>query len=68
LLSMLSEEEGRDPQVMAAALRRLPQQPLPSAVDIPHLLDGMPAVNRLTRKWLDWGRAGCFAARARFRT
>jgi hypothetical protein len=32
------------------------------------LLDGMPAVNRLARKWLDRGRAGCFAARARFGT
>ncbi|MBO0736948.1 MAG: hypothetical protein J2P48_10325, partial [Alphaproteobacteria bacterium] len=66
LLAMLSEEEGRDPRVMAAALRRLPRQPLPSAVRIPGLLDGMPAVNRLARAWLDRGRDGCFAARARF--
>jgi len=68
LLSMLSEQEARDPQVMAAALRKLPERPLPSAVRIPGLLDGMPAVNRLARTWLDQGRAGCFAARARFGT
>ena len=35
LLRLLSEHEGRDPRVMAAALRRLPQQPPPSAVLIP---------------------------------
>ena len=68
LLSMLLEREARDPQVMAAALRRLPEQPLPSTVRIPGLLDGMPAVNRLARTWLDQGRAGCFATRARFGT
>jgi predicted glycosyltransferase len=68
LLTMLSEQQARDPRVMAAALRRCPQQPLPSTVRIPGLLDGMPTVNRLTRYWLDQGRAGCFAARARFGT
>jgi predicted glycosyltransferase len=68
LLATLSEEEGRDPHVMGAALRRLPQQPLPSNVLIPGLLDGMPNVNRLARYWLDQGRAGCFAVRARFGT
>ena len=68
LLTMLSEQEGRDPRVMAAALRRLTHQSLPSAVHIPGLLDGMPEVYRLTRGWLEQGRAGCFAARARFGT
>jgi len=65
LLAMLSEEEGRDPHVMARALRRLVEQPPPSAVLIPSLLDGMPTVNRLTRNWLDRGRAGGFSLRAR---
>ena len=65
LLTMLSEQEGRDPRVMAAALRRLTEQAPPSTVVIPGLLDGMPSVNRRTRKWLDEGRAGCFAARER---
>ena len=65
LLTMLSEQEGRDPRVMADALRRLTEQAPPSTVVIPGLLDGMPSVNRRTRKWLDEGRAGCFAARER---
>ena len=65
LLTMLPEQEGRDPRVMATALRRLTEQPPPSTVDIPGLLDGMPSVNRLARKWLENGRAGCFAARER---
>lgn len=65
LLTMLSEQEGRDPRVMAGALRHLTEQAPPSSVVIPGLLDGMPSVNRLTRKWLDEGRAGCFAARER---
>lgn len=65
LLTMLSEQEGRDPRVMAGALRHLTEQAPPSTVVIPGLLDGMPSVNRLTRKWLDEGRAGCFAARER---
>jgi predicted glycosyltransferase len=63
LLTMLSEREGRDPRVMAAALRQLTEQPRPSTVFIPGLLEGMPRVNQLARKWLDKGRAGCFAAR-----
>jgi hypothetical protein len=54
--------------VMADRLRRLARQPPPSSVLIPGLLDGMPAVNRLARYWLDQGRAGCFAARARYGT
>jgi predicted glycosyltransferase len=68
LLAMLSEDQGRDPRVMAGALRRLPHQPPPSAVHISGLLDGMPEVNRMARWWLDQGRAGCFAARARYGT
>jgi len=63
LLTMLSEREGRDPRVMAAGLRQLTEQPRPSTVFIPGLLEGMPRVNQLARKWLDKGRAGCFAAR-----
>jgi len=65
LLTMLSEREGRDPRVMAGALRRLTGQAPPSTAVIPGLLDGMLNVKRLVRKWLDEGRAGCFAARER---
>jgi predicted glycosyltransferase len=68
LLSMLSESEARDPRTMSAALRRLTRQPRPSAAFIPGLLDGMPTVDRLARYWLDQGRPGCFAARARYGT
>lgn len=68
LLSMLSEPEGRDPRRMCAAIRRVTQRPPPSATAIPGLLDGMPTVNRLAQNWLDRGRPGCFAARARYGT
>jgi predicted glycosyltransferase len=65
LVSMLAEEDGRDPRVMAAALRHLTQQAPPSSVVIPGLLDGMPNVNRLARKWLDRSRAGRVPAKVR---
>lgn len=65
LVAMLPEERGRDPQVMAVALRRLTNQPAPSEAVIPGLLDGMPNVNRLTKKWLARGRAPRVAVRSR---
>jgi predicted glycosyltransferase len=67
LVSMLPEERGRDPQAMAVALRRLTNQPPPSNAVIPGLLDGMPNVNRLAKKWLDRGRAARVPVRARLR-
>ena len=57
LATMLPEEEARDPEKMAAALRRLTDQPPPSATVIPGLLDGMERVNRLARMWLERGWA-----------
>ena len=65
LLAMLPEERGHNPQVMAVALRRLINQPPPSSVVIPGLLDGMTNVNRLAKKWLDRGRTARFPMRAR---
>ncbi|MFQ5984178.1 MAG: hypothetical protein ACE5LL_01520, partial [Alphaproteobacteria bacterium] len=56
LVSMLIDDGKRDPAVMATALRHLPQQPLPSDVVIPGLLDGLDNVNRLVRLQLA-GRA-----------
>jgi predicted glycosyltransferase len=62
LVTMLPDAERRDPRTMAAALLQLAQQPRPSSVVIPGLLDGMASVNRLARKWLAeergarWGR------------
>jgi predicted glycosyltransferase len=67
LVTTLSDEDGRDPRVMAAALRHLTQQAPPSSVVIPGLLDGMGSVNRLARKWLDAGRLARARPRARAR-
>jgi predicted glycosyltransferase len=55
LVAMLADENARDPVRMAAALLQLTQQAPPSAVVVPGLLDGMPNVNKLARKWLDRG-------------
>jgi predicted glycosyltransferase len=63
LVAMLTDEHERDPGVMAAALLQLSQQPRPSQVVIPGLLDGMASVNRLVQKWLAEGRAERLAGR-----
>jgi predicted glycosyltransferase len=65
LVTMLSDENARDPVRMAAALLQLTQQAPPSSVVVPGLLDGMPNVNKLARKWLDRGRHPRFASRIR---
>ena len=65
LVAMLSDDNARDPLRMAAALLQLTQQPPPSAVVVPGLLDGMPNVHKLTRKWLDLGRHPRFPAQLR---
>jgi predicted glycosyltransferase len=64
LVSVLPEDENRDPKRMAAALLQLRQQPRPSSVVIPGLLDGMASVNRLAQKWLAYGRPERFPLRA----
>jgi predicted glycosyltransferase len=56
LMTMLADENARDPVKMAAALLHLTQQAPPSSVVVPGLLDGMPNVNKLAQKWLDRGR------------
>jgi len=56
LMTMLTDENARDPAKMAAALMHLTQQAPPSSVVVPGLLDGMPNVNKLAQKWLDGGR------------
>ncbi|HTZ38456.1 MAG TPA: glycosyltransferase [Stellaceae bacterium] len=65
LVTTLAEESARDPRRVAAALLQLTQQAPPSAVVVPGLLDGMPNVNKLARKWLDRGRHPRFAGRLR---
>ncbi len=57
LARMLLAGDTRDPRIMAAALRALPQQPPPSNVVVPGLLDGRANVVRLTNQWLERGRA-----------
>ncbi len=56
LASMLPDDGVRDAAVMATALRQLPQQPRPSEVVVPGLLDGLDNVNRLVGRLLDHGR------------
>jgi predicted glycosyltransferase len=65
LVAVLPDTAERDPRTMAAALLQLMQQPRPSAVVIPGLLDGMASVNRLAQKWLNQGRAERMRVRAR---
>ncbi len=52
LMRMLSDERGRDPAVMAAALRALPTQRQPSEVVVPGLLEGLDNITRLVERWL----------------
>ncbi len=47
LVSMLPDDGQRDPHVMAAAIRGLSQQGLPSEVALPGLLDGLDNVTEL---------------------
>ena len=56
-MSMLEDDGSRDPSIMAAALRRLPEQPRPSSVVVPGLLDGLTNVNRLAEEHINRYRA-----------
>ena len=47
LSNMLLDDERLDPVAMAKAIRELPDQPLPSEVVVPGLLDGLDNMNRL---------------------
>ena len=49
LARVLLEEEGRGPRRMAGALRSLADQPLPSRVVEPGLLDGLDVITRRVR-------------------
>ena len=53
LLSLLQNEEPRDPPQMATALRQLTQQRPPSSVILPGLLDGLENINRLVSQSLE---------------
>ncbi len=68
LVAILDDTGRRDPAAMATALRRLPQQRLPSEVVIPGLLDGFVNLNRLVAMRLAEGdRAGGVARIGRSR-
>ncbi len=47
---MLEDDGVRDANVMATALRHLPQQAAPSDTVVPGLLDGLENVNRLAER------------------
>jgi predicted glycosyltransferase len=53
LIGMLSEDEHLDPAAMAAALRNLPRQKLPSEIVVPGLLEGLSNVSRLVAPWIE---------------
>jgi len=53
LVSMLTDDAGYDPAVMAAALRALPRQQRPSEVVVPGLLEGLKNVSRLVAPWIE---------------
>ena len=52
LVKMLSGDRGRDPEVMANALRAMPGQQRPSDVVVPGLLEGLDRVHALVDEWL----------------
>jgi predicted glycosyltransferase len=52
LVEAADEETLVNPGAMAAALRRMPGRPRPSAVFMPGLLDGLQNIERLTAPWL----------------
>ena len=56
LVRMLRDDGTRDARLMATALRNLPQQPRPSEVVVPGLLDGSQNVLRLAERLLDQRR------------
>ncbi len=52
LVRMLSDENGRSAEVMAAALRELPHQNRPSTVIVPELLDGLDNIFQMVDAWV----------------
>jgi predicted glycosyltransferase len=52
LARMLVADGGRSPERMAAALHELPNQPRPSEVRIPGLLDGLSVISETVDQWL----------------
>ncbi len=66
LVRVLSDQGRRDARAMATALRTLAQQPLPSEVVVPGLMDGRDNVIKLAKQWLRrrrWRGLGLVTAR-----
>ena len=61
-MRMLADDGKRDVRLMVDALRRLPEQSLPSEMIVPGLLDGFENVGRLVNRWLPERFAGRRAA------
>lgn len=57
LVRMVNDAEARDPALMAAALDALPEQPRPSSILVPGLLDGLPTIVDRVNAMLDAGGA-----------
>jgi predicted glycosyltransferase len=53
LVRMLEDGGQNSPETMAIALRNLPNQPLPSDVVVPGLLEGLDNIDRLVDRWLE---------------
>ena len=53
LVRMLEDDGCYDPRVMAAALRELPRQQLPSDVVVPGLLEGLTNIARRISPWIE---------------
>jgi len=52
LVSMIVDDENRDPHIMAAAIRELPEHARPSETHLPGLLDGLSTINTVIDRWL----------------
>lgn len=52
LVTMLVDDEHKSISAMADAICRLPDQPAPSAVELPGYLDGFENINRIVDGWL----------------
>jgi len=53
LVTMIVDDQNRDPHKMATAIRALPDRARPSSVHLPGLLDGLTTINTVVDQWLN---------------
>ncbi len=53
LVRMLDDNGKLDPELMAKAIKQMPQQKKPSEIIVPGLLQGLENVNRLVQPWIE---------------